>query len=402
MAPRKNLRPQTKKVLKELGFYDPRKDKYGAVAPPEKGLTGKIYTSIAYTFKSAKEAARVFAGIKQGYAYPRISYGTPPVYQLSQKLLEMELGKKDRSQKYDVLLTSSGMSAIMLLILSLADKKQEFISSPYLYGGTYHLFTNFLPKIGIKCHMISNPLNLEEWEKAAKKYPRSRFFYAEDDANPMPIKLNNRAIARIAHKYRKLYICDRTIGTPVLERPILSGTDVVVHSLSKNIGGRSRGLGGAIIAKKDIIQKIRDGWFVVMGAVMDPRVADYMFFGLRDLKKRMAVKVKNTKTVAKFLQNHVGVKKVYGPGGDLLAFEIKGSLDDARRVVESYKLILFAPHLGDLRTLSIHPASTTHSQVPRKERQKLGIYDTLIRLSVGLEDPRDIIDDLDQALSHLR
>ena len=397
----KDLRPATLRVLAERNFYDPRKDKYGAVAPPEDGLTGKVYTSIAYTFRRAEEAAAVFGGIKEGYAYPRISRGTPPIQQLTEKLLELELGKDFRNKNdYDVLLTSSGMSAIALVALALAENGGEFISSPYLYGGTYHLFTEFLPRLGITCHMrvIKDPSNPTEWELAAKSYPHSKFLFAEDDANPTPRKLENDAIARIAHAHNMLYVCDRTIGTPILERPLLSGTDVVVHSVSKNIGGRSAGLGGAIIARKNIIQKIRDGWFAVIGPVMDPRVADYMLYGLRDLEKRMRRKVKNAKIIADFLKKHPRVKKLYGPGGDLLAFEIKGELEDAKKVVESYKLILFAPHLGDIRTLSIHPASTTHAKVPPEERAKLGISDTLIRLSVGLEDPRDIIADLKQAL----
>ncbi len=398
----KSLRPATLKVLAERKFHDPRKDKYGAVAPPERGRTGKIYTSIAYTFRSAAEAAAVFEGTKEGYAYPRISRGTPPIQELTKKLLQLELGKDFHNMDdYDVLLTASGMSATVLLALTLADRGGEFISSPYLYGGTYHLFTEFIPRLDIACHMIKDPFNLNEWKRAAELYPHSKFIFAEDDANPTPRKLQNRAIADIAHYHNMLYVCDRTIGTPILERPLLSGTDVVVHSASKNIGGRSAGLGGAIIARKDIIQKIRDGWFAVIGPVMDPRVADYMLFGLRDLEKRMRQKVENAKIIAEFLKKHPRVKKLYGPGGDLLAFEIRGGLEDARRVVESYRLILFAPHLGDIRTLSIHPASTTHSKVPAEERMKLGISDTLIRLSVGLEDPRDIIDDLARALAKI-
>lgn len=397
-----HLRPRTKRLLSELGFYDPRHDRFGSLASPEKGLTGEIYTSIAYTFKSAEEAAKIFSGAKMGFAYPRISCGTPPIVELSQKLLLLELGKKAGKGDYDVLLAASGMSAITVLVLALAEDKKEFISSPYLYGGTHHLFANFLPKLGITCHMISNPLDLKDWEQAARRHRNATFLYAEDDANPTPIKLDNAAIARIAHRHKMLYVCDRTIGTPVLERPLLAGTDVVVHSLSKNIGGHSRGLGGAIIAKRDLIQKIRDTWFPVLGPVMDARVADYMLWGIRNLERRMREKVKNTRRVAKFLSTYPGVKKVYGPGGDLLAFEVFGTLRDARKIVESVELILFAPHLGDLRSLIIHPASTTHAQVGPEEREKLGISDTLIRLSVGLEDPQDIIDDLRQAFAKIR
>lgn len=395
------LRPETIQVLRERDFYDPREDRYGALAPPEKGLSGPCYNSIAYAFKTAKEAASVFDGTKEGFAYPRIGRGTPPMEQLVQELLNLELGAQNSEREnFDAILTGSGMSAIMLTVFALGHGG-EFISSPYLYGGTYHLFTEFLPKFGISCHMIDDPTDMLKWSGMLDKYPKSRFLFAEDDANPTPIKLNNAGIAEIAHAYGKYYFCDRTIGTPISEQPLIFGptygADIVIHSLSKNIGGRSGGLGGAVIGKKPLIDAVRE-FFPVFGPVMDARVADYMLDGIRNLKQRMLQKRKNTLRIATFLRAHPRVKKVYGPGGDLLAFEIHGSFGDAQRVIERYKLILFAPHLGDIRTLSIHPASTTHAKVAPEERQKLGISDTLIRLSVGLEDPEDIIDDLKQAL----
>lgn len=394
-------RSQTLTALRSRDWHDPKTDPYGAVAPPQYGLTGPVYTSVAYVFRSAQEAAEIFDGTIDGYAYPRLSCGTPPVFQLSQRLLELELGPgyDDLKEKYDVLLTASGMSAILALALTLTDQQPSIISSPKIYGGTYNLFNDFLPRLGINCQMVSNPLDLHDWKQAISKNPNAAFLFAEDDANPTPIKLDNKALADLAHAHSMIYVCDRTIGTPLLERPILTGTDVVIHSLSKNLGGHSEGLGGAIIGPKWLIRKIRDGWFVVMGAVMDPRVADYILYGLKNLETRLATKGQSVKQIRKYLQTHPRVSRVYSTEADLMAFELKGTLDDARRVVESYQLILFAPHLGDIRTISTHPASTTHSRVPKDQREKLGISDTLIRLSVGLEDPQDIIDDLEQALS---
>lgn len=400
MVPEKwqHLRPRTIEVLRGDDFYDPREDLYGAVAPPQEGLTGLIYTSIAYVSRTVREAAEVFAGVRSGYAYSRIS-STPPIDALSRKLIEMEVGKDSTDRdEFGVLLTSSGMSAIFLVVLSLAEETGEFISSPYLYGGTHHLFCDRLPKRKMHCHMVGNPFSVSAWERAAASHPNASFLFAEDDANPTPFKLDNAVIAAVAHRYGMLYICDRTVGTPILEQPLRLGADVVIHSCSKNIGGRSQALGGAIIARREIIKTIHDKWFTVVGAVMDARVADYMLYGIRDLEERMGEKQRNARRVAEFLRDHPCVKKVYGPGGDLLAFETAGSFENAVRVVESYRLILLAPHLGHIRTLSIHPASTTHAQIAAEERSKLGISDTLIRISVGLEDPEDVIDDLDQAL----
>lgn len=393
------LHPETINVLTMRGDHDPSTNAYGAVAPFEKGLTGDICTSIAYRFESAEEGAAIFAGTKQGYAYPRINCGTPPNFELSQRLLDLELGPEfPFRDQYDVLLTASGMSAIFLLTLALASEGGEFISSPYLYGGTSHLFSELLPKLHIYCHMIKDPRNLSQWDSALDITPGARFLYAEDDANPTPFKLDNSAIAAIAHKHGKLYVCDRTVGTPHVEQPIHSGTDVVIHSLSKNIGGYSAGLGGAIIAKKKLIQVIRDEWHGFAGMVMDPRVADYMLAGLKDFKERMERKITTTKQVVEFLENHPCVKRLYHSGSDLISFEIHGTLDHARRVVEAYELIIHTPHLGDIWTLSVHPASTTHSSVLPQERVALGISDTLIRVAIGLEHPSDIIADLGQAL----
>lgn len=395
-----HLRPQTLEVLRNRKWHDPREDKFRALAPPEKGLTDEVYTSIAYTFEKANDAADVFGNVKHAYAYPRISLGTPPIQQLSNKLLDLELGPDHPERhEYDVLLTCSGMSAIFFLVLSLTESGSEFISSPYLYGGTYHLFSDTLKRWHINCHFLEgDPLCVLDWARAINHHRRSRFVFAEDDANPTLIKLNNGAIAKQAHDNGMLYFCDRTIGTPVLEKPLLLGVDGVIHSLSKNIGGSSGALGGAIIARKKIIEKLHDELFIVGGPVMDPRVADYMLAGLSTLEERMQKKVASARIIVNFLENHPRVRKVYWSSTDLLSFDIRGFLADAQKMVESFKLIYFAPHLGDDYALAIHPASTTHASVPAEERTRLGISDTLIRLSVGLFDPQDVIDDLSQAL----
>ena len=388
--------------MEEGQDWDWRKDEYHSIIPPEEGLTGPIYTSIAYGFTSADEAAAVFDG-KPGYAYPRIACGTPPVYQLAQKVLDLELEDHPLRKEYDVLLTGSGMSATAMLILALADNGRSIVSSPYLYGGTYHLFEEFLPRLGIECIMVNDPLSIDSWLEGIYKAKNPVCLFAEDDANPMLVKMDNKAIARLAHHHNLIYICDRTVGTPILEKPIISNvpkcrTDVVVHSLSKNICGRSWALGGAVVARKELIKEIRDGYFAAFGPVLDPRAADRILYSMQDLKQRVQIKVENSKIVAKWLEQHPKVVQVYGPSCDLISFELEGELKNAQKVVESYKHIIFAPHLGHIRTLSIHPASTTHCKVPKDKREKMGITDTLIRLSVGIEDPFDVIDDLEQAI----
>ncbi|MBI2523782.1 PLP-dependent transferase, partial [Candidatus Peregrinibacteria bacterium] len=378
------------------GFHDPSEDPYGAVAPPIKGITGDVYTSIAYVFSSAAEAAATFAGEPgaRDYAYSRIGRGQPPIEELRQRLLDLELGEDfPRKEQYDVVLTSSGMSAIFLLALQFADQCRTIITSPRLYGGSYHLLKQKLPRLGLQCHMVRDPLDLSEWRHAAEEHGDIAFLFAEDDANPKPIKLDNAGIAAIAHEHGTFYACDRTIGTPILEQPLRHGTDIVVHSLSKNIGGRSEGLGGALIGRRDLIAQFSDkdrGWFACTGMVMDARVADYMLAGVRDLKERMAIKLESAPRIVAFLQTHPRVSAVHHTDADVLAFDVRGSAEDAARVVESFRLILMVPHLGDIRSLSIPPTSTTHSPMSREDRLRHGITDTLIRLSLARLNPNRI------------
>ncbi|MBI5153109.1 MAG: O-acetylhomoserine aminocarboxypropyltransferase/cysteine synthase [Parcubacteria group bacterium] len=387
--------------MRQRKWYNWRDNKFHSLVPPEQGLTGPIYTSIAYAFNTAQEAAEIFSGERSGYAYPRISRGSPTIDTLAQKLVELELEDRQLTSEYDALLTASGMSAITLVALTFADRGRSIVSSPYLYGGTYHLFEEFLPRLGIECIMIDDPCSLDSWRKGIAKAKHPALLYAEDDANPMLIKLNNEAIQELAHSHGLLYACDRTIGTPVLEKPLLAGTDIVVHSLSKNMGGHSHALGGAIIGRKRLVTQIRESYFPVMGPVMDARVADCILKGLETLEPRILQKVTNAKYVISLIKNHPRIKHIYGPGGDLFAFEINGTLEDARCVIESLELIVFAPHLGDIQTLAIHPASTTHSRIPKETREKLGITDTLIRVSIGLESPYDIAYDITSALNGL-
>ncbi len=268
--------PGTLNIVQKRSSYNWRNNQFHSLLLPEQGLTGPIYTSIAYGFRTACEAADIFGGTCAGYAYPRISLGTPPVHALSQKLVVLELGREDSVSGYDALLTASGMSAITLVALAFADKGRSIVSSPYLYGGTYHLFAEFLPRLGIECVMIEDPRDLESWRRGIARAKHPVLLYAEDDANPVLIKLDNKAIADLAHDHGLLYVCDRTVGTPILEKPLLTGTDIVIHSLSKNISGHSWALGGAIIGRASLIKQIREGYFPVMGPVMDARVADRM------------------------------------------------------------------------------------------------------------------------------
>ena len=391
--------------------YDWRENKYHSIAPPERGVNGLVDTSIAFVYESAEAAAAICDG-GEGYGYPRVGSKTPAVHQLEEALVDLELGAKCSWRKqYKAAVYPSGMNAIFNAILNLADCGHSIVSSPYLYGSTYHLFTQILPRLGIECVMIDDPLNMDSWLEGIYRAKSPVCLFAEDNANPMLLKLNNREIARLAHYHKLFYVCDMTVTTPFLEQPMVVSNvservDVVIHALSKCLNGYSNCLGGSVIACREMFERTDEfaglgEYFTCGGGVMDPRVADVILHNLAGAKERVLEKAANAILVAGWLREHPKVEKIYGPGCDLLSFQIKGGLEEARRVVEGYELILFATHLGDIQSISTHPASTTHGKVPEEEKQKMGVTDNLIRLSVGLEEVDDICNDLNQALGKI-
>lgn len=390
--------------------HNPRTDPLGAIAAPIKGMKENISPSIAFSFKDAQTPASIFCGERDGYIYPRLGCVTPAVHKLANRMLELELAMSAsdaRAQGFDCIITNSGMSAIALTVIGLhfalslhknfKRERGSLIASPKLYGGTRVLFDQFLPQLGIDVCYVDDPQSIDSWDKVLRSCFWASLIFAEDDANPTPIKLPNKDISNFAKKRRIPYVCDRTIGTPILENPLLHGTDVVVHSLSKDISGRSWALGGAIVGRKYYIDLLRP-WFAILGPVLDVSAADRIYHGSLDLFERINFKIASKEFIVNFLKNHPDVGQVYYTDCPLIGFEVKGGYESAVRLIENYKLILMAPHLGDIRSISTHPASTTHSLMSPVERAHVGISDGLVRLSVGLEDPQDIISDLRQAL----
>ncbi len=388
--------------------YDWRTEMHRSLVPPKVGVSGNpLYESIIYGSDSLADAADIFSGKTPGYSYPRLSWGNPTLQILGQRILDLEFGENDLRYEYDVLLTSSGMAAIVVTLLSLVEQNSRIVSSPYLYGGTYNLLTEYFPKLGRCVCLIDDPTHLSSWRKAFSTNTfnlEGGMMFAEDEANPMIIKLDNAALAGLAHRRNMLYVVDRTVGTPLSEQPFLhadlaSRPAIVIHSLSNAINGRSDCLGGAIIGRKELIDKIRSSYFLVFGPVMDPRVADVILENMKDFEHRMRAKMANARIVANFLRSRVSeIAAVHGPGGDLLSFEVRGGYDSARKFVEALKIPVLAPHLGDIQSLVIHPASTTHSRVPLEARLKLGITDNLVRMAVGMEAIELLIADIQGAL----
>jgi len=401
-----------------------------------------IYQTTSYEFRDSQHAANLFALAEIGNIYTRIMNPTQGV--LEARLASLEGATTTAVGLPGALAVSSGQSAELLAILTLAEAGDHIVSSPSLYGGTYNLFHYTLPKMGIEVSFVEDPDNLDEWRKAAK--PNTKAFYGEVLANPRNNVLDIEGVSKVAHEVGVPLIVDNTVPTPYLIRPIEWGADIVVHSLTKFIGGHGTSIGGAIIdggtfdfaasgryknftepdpsyhglaywpalGKGSYIIKARVQMLRDLGSATTPFNAFLFLQGLETLSLRMDRHFSNAQKVGEFLAardevesvNYPGLPsnpwharaKKYGRGkgyGSVLAFVIKGGREAGQKFVEALELHSHVANIGDVRSLVIHPASTTHSQLTEAEQRATGVEPGLVRLSVGLESIDDILADLD-------
>jgi O-acetylhomoserine (thiol)-lyase len=395
-----------------------------------------IYQTTSYGFRDADHAANLFALREFGNIYTRIMNPTTDVFE--KRVAALEGGAA-------ALATASGQAAITYAILNIAGAGDEIVSASSLYGGTYNLFAITLPKIGITVKFV-NPDDPENFRRAITD--KTKALYAETIGNPRGDVLDIEAVARIAHEHGIPLIVDNTLPSPYLCRPIEHGADIVVHSATKFIGGHGTSIGGVIVDGgrfdwkasgkfpgltepdpsyhgvvytdavgpiayiiKARVQLLRD-----MGASLSPFNAFLLLQGLETLHLRMERHSANALAVAKFLESHEAVEWVnypgleshpsyqlarkYMPGGQsaILTFGIKGGVEAGRKVIDNVKLFSHLANVGDSKSLIIHPASTTHSQLEGEELLSTGVTPGMIRLSVGTEHIDDIIADLEQAI----
>lgn len=401
-----------------------------------------IYQTTSYTFSSTEHASNLFALKELGNIYTRIMNPTQAVVEDRVTALEGGVG---------ALLVASGQAAETIAILNIAEAGDHIVSSPSLYGGTYNLFHYTLPKLGISVSFVENPDDLESWRAAAR--PNTKAFFGETIANPKNDILDIEGVAGVAHELGVPLIVDNTVATPYLINPIKWGADVVVHSATKYLGGhgtaiagvivdagsfdyaqypdrfpnfntpdpsynglvyaRDLGVGSAFGANLSFILKARVQLLRDLGSAVAPFNAFLIAQGLETLSLRIERHVQNGERVADFLTKHPQVISVnyaglpsspwhalarkYAPNGAgaVLAFEIEGGVDAGRRFVEGLTLHSHVANIGDVRSLVIHPASTTHSQLSESEQLTAGVTPGLVRLAVGIENINDIIADLD-------
>lgn len=362
--------------------------------------TGAIMTPIYQTSTYVQRSP----GDNKGYEYSRTH--NPTRTQLQNALAALENGKHG-------LCFSSGMAAIDAIIKMLKPG-DEVISTSDLYGGTYRIFTKVFQNYGIKFH-FTNMQDTANVEKLINE--NTKMIWLETPTNPLLNIIDIEAYANLAKKHNLLLVADNTFSTPYLQTPLDLGADIVMHSLTKYMGGHSDVVMGALIVKDDDLKKQLAFIQNACGATPGPQDCFLVLRGLKTLHLRMERHCQNGRMVAEYLMGHPKVGKVYWPGfenhpnheiakkqmrdfGGMVSFELKGdNVGDAMRLLENLKLFALAESLGGVESLCGHPATMTHASIPREDRMKAGLSDTLIRLSVGVEDAEDLIADLEQAIS---
>ena len=400
-----------------------------------------LYQTTAYQFRDTQHAANLFGLAELGNIYTRIMNPTQDA--VEQRLAALEGGVA-------ALLVSSGSAATTFAVLNVAEAGDHIVSSPSLYGGTYNLFHYTLPKFGVEVTFVEDPEDLDSWRKAVR--PNTKAFFGETIANPKNDILDIEGVAKVAHDVGVPLIVDNTVATPYVIKPIEYGADVVVHSATKFLSGHGNAVVGAIIdsgnfdyakypakfkgfnepdpsyhglvfaqalgvgsafgANLAYIFKIRLQLLRDVGAAVAPFNAWLLAQGLETLSLRIDRHLENAKAVAEWLSKHPSVEKVnyaslanspwnklakkYAPKGSgaVLSFELKGGVEAGKKFVESLKLFSHVANIGDVRSLVIHPATTTHSQLSADEQLAAGVTPGLVRLSLGLENIEDIKADL--------
>lgn len=402
-----------------------------------------IYQTTSYVFNSAEHAQNLFALAEFGNIYTRIQNPTQAV--VEERIAALEGGT-------GALLVASGQSASTFAVLNIAQAGDHIVSSSSIYGGTYNLFKYTLAKLGIETTFVENQDDADEWRRAVR--PNTKLFFAETIGNPKINILDIRTVSDVAHESGVPLIVDNTIATPYLIRPFEHGADIIVHSATKFLGGHGTTIGGVIVdggafewsknvekfpgltepdpsyhgasytaavgdglayVIKARVQLLRD-----LGAAIAPNSAWLLIQGIETLSLRIERHVQNAQEIAEWLDNHPDVASVnysglpsspwyaaantYAPKGvgAVLSFELKGGVDAGRALVDNLSLFSHLANIGDVRSLVIHPASTTHSQLTPEQQLTTGVTPGLVRLSVGIENIDDLKADLEAGFAAAR
>ena len=365
-----------------------------------------IFTTSSYVYENAAQAAARFSGEEPGNIYSRFTNPTVRIFE--ERLAALEGGER-------CVATASGMSAILSTCLGLLQAGDHLVSSRSIFGSTVILFDKYLSRFGIETSYV--PLaDLEDWERAIR--PQTRMLFVETPSNPLMELGDIRALADLAHANDCLLVVDNCFCTPILQRPLELGADIVIHSATKYIDGQGRCIGGAVVGDEKRVGEEVFGVLRTAGPTMSPFNAWVFLHGLETLALRMKAHSRNADLLANWLENHPKVERVHYPGlpshpqadlaarqmdlpGGMLAFEVAGGKEAAWKVIDAMKMISITANLGDVKSTVTHPATTTHGRLTPEQRAEAGISDGLIRISAGLEDVADIQADIERGLNTL-
>ncbi|WP_020559665.1 O-succinylhomoserine sulfhydrylase [Thiofilum flexile] len=362
-----------------------------------------IFPTSSFVFKSAAEAAARFANEVPGNIYSRMT--NPTVRYFQERLAALEGGES-------CVATSSGMAAILAVMLGVLKAGDHVVCSRSVFGTTTVLLQNYMTRFNVSVTFV-NLTNLEAWEQAIQ--PNTRLLFAETPANPLTEIVDIRALADIAHRHNALLVIDNCFCTPALQRPLELGADIVVHAATKYLDGQGRALGGAVVGDKERVGKDVFGVLRSGGVAMSPFNAWIFLKGLETLAIRMKAHGENAQALAEWLTTQNKVAKVYYPGlsthpqhelakrqqsgfGGIVSFVVQGGREAAWKVIDATEFCSITANLGDTKTTITHPATTTHGRLTPEQRELSGIEEGLIRVSVGLESIRDIQNDLARGL----
>ena len=358
-----------------------------------------LFLTSSFVFDNAAQAAARFANNEEGMVYSR--YTNPTVSMFQDRLAAMENAQT-------CVATASGMAAILATAMVHLKSGDHVVCSNAVFGATIQLFNNILGRFGIETSYVS-PTKVEEWERAVRK--NTRLFFLETPSNPLTEISDIEKLSKIAKRAGALLAVDNVFCTPALQRPLDLGADLVVHSATKYIDGQGRVMGGAICGPKALVGDLLVPFLRTAGPALSPFNAWVLLKGLETLELRVMAESAAALELARWLQEHPAVARVHYPGlpshpqyelakrqqraaGAVLSFEVKGGRAAAWRVIDSTRLVSHTANLGDVKTTTIHPATTTHGRISPEARAAAGISDGLVRLAVGLEAVEDLKDDL--------
>jgi len=370
----------------------------GTIRTEEGEHSEALFLTSSFVFKSAKEASDRFSSSEVGNVYSRFT--NPSVTMFEERLAVLEGAEK-------CVATSSGMAAILACFMSLCTSGDHVVISKSIFGTSVQLLNNILRRWGLDVTYV-NFTDLDEWSDAIKK--NTKLFFVETPSNPLTQICDIKSLSELAHGSDIKLVVDNCFCTPALQKPILFGADIIIHSATKYIDGQGRCLGGAVLGNKKDMNEVYS-FLRSAGPTMSAFNAWVFLKGLETLSLRMNAHSDNALVLALWLESQKNVSKVYYPGlkshpqydlaikqqssgGGIVSFEVEGGKSEAWKTIDSTKMLSITANLGDVKSTITHPNSTTHSRLTVKERADVGISDNLIRIAVGLEDIQDIKDDL--------